>query len=96
MGKDKEMDRKEISAFLANCKASEMMAYADLGDGGTVVVADDGKKYRYSNDQLEKAEAARSEAHAPKPKPKPASKAKPPSKAKPRKKPATKTGSKPQ
>ncbi len=50
------MDRKAISAHLAGCKAADMMAYADLGDQGTVVVAPDGKKYRYSNDQLEQAE----------------------------------------
>jgi hypothetical protein len=51
-----EMNRQEISAFLANCKASEMLVYRDLGDGGTVVVASDGKKYKYSNDQLDQAE----------------------------------------
>ena len=66
------MNRQEISAFLANCKVSDMMAYADLGEGGTVVVAEDGKKYRYSNYQLDQAEVkAKAQARASKPKPKP-------------------------
>ena len=76
------MNRKEISAILANCKVSEMMGYADLGDQGTVVIAPDGRKYRYSNDQLEKAEADRSAAQAPQQRRKPRS----PSKKKPAKK----------
>ena len=84
------MDRKEISAFLANCKASEMMAYADLGDQGTVVVADDGKKYRYSNDQLDQAE---SKVKASKPKPRRPTKRKVATKT--RKKPTTKPTTKP-
>jgi hypothetical protein len=84
------MNRKAISAYIAGCEPGEFMAYADLGEKGTVVVGPDGRKFRYSNDQLKKAEADRSAAHAPKPKPKPASKSKSPSKAKPRKKPTTK------
>ena len=77
------MDRKALSAHLAGCEASEMMAYADLGDQGTVVVAPDGKKFRYSNDQLEQIELKL------KPKPKPRKKAK--KSTKPEKKPATKS-----
>jgi hypothetical protein len=76
------MNRKAISAYIAGCEPGEFMAYADLGEKGTVVVGPDGRKFRYSNDQLKKAEADRSAAHAPKPKPKPRS----PSKRKPAKK----------
>ena len=64
------MDRKAISAHLAGCKAAEMMAYADLGDQGTVVVDPDGKKFRYSSEQLEQAE----QDLKPKPKPRKAAK----------------------
>jgi hypothetical protein len=78
------MDRKALSAHLAGCEASEMMAYADLGDQGTVVVAPDGKKFRYSNEQLEKVELKL------KPKPKPRKKS-----TKPTEKPATKKSTKP-
>ncbi len=104
------MNRKAISAYIIGCEPGEFMAYADLGEKGTVVVGPDGKKYRFNNEQLDGAEAARSEAHAPKPlakaeterKPKPKPKPKSPSKAKPRnpskagtkRKPATKTGAK--
>ncbi len=49
------MERKEITAFLINCQPDEFMAYVDQGDQGTVVVGPDGKKYRFSNDQLDQA-----------------------------------------
>ena len=50
------MDRKEITAYLIGCKSDEFMAYADQAEAGTVVVGPDGKKYRFSVDQLEKTE----------------------------------------
>ena len=50
------MERKEITAFLIDCKPDDFMAYADQGEAGTVVVGPDGKKYRFSVDQLEKTE----------------------------------------
>ena len=50
------MNRQEISAFLANCEVSEMMGFCDLGDSGCVVIAPDGRKCRYTNDQLDQAE----------------------------------------
>ena len=46
------MDRKKITAYLINCNPDEFMAYADQEDLGTVVVGPDGKKFRFSNDQL--------------------------------------------
>ena len=90
------MNRKALSAHLAGCEASEMMAYADLGDQGTVVVAPDGKKFRYSNDQLEQAELELKPKSKPRKKPATLPKAETRKKsAKPAKKPATKSGSKP-
>ncbi len=93
------MNRKAISAHLAGCKAADMMAYADLGDQGTVVVAPDGKKYRYSNDQLEQAEIdlkslAKAETGS-KPRRKTKRKAATKAKVGPTKKPATKPTTKP-
>ena len=86
------MNRKALSAHLTGCEPKEFMAYADLGDQGTVVVGPDGKKFRYSNDQLEKAELKL------KPKPKPRKAAKKPAAkkvAKPAKKPEAKPEQKP-
>ena len=51
------MERKEITAMMIKCDPGEFMAYCDLADQGTVVVGPDGKKYRFSNDQLDQAEA---------------------------------------
>ena len=96
------MERKELTAFLIDCDSDEFMAYADLGESGTVVVGPDGKKFRFSNEQLKKAkklaeekimqmtlEEAAKEPAPPAPKRKPAAK----KKAAPRKKskPAPKT-----
>ena len=94
------MDRKEITGFLIDCKPNDFMAYKDYGDQGTTVVSSDGKKYRFSVEQLEKghklmseeimkltlAEAAAKEPARPAPKRKPATK----KKTTPRKKPAPK------
>ena len=51
------MDRKKLTARMIGCAPVEFMAYCDLADAGTVVVGPDGKKFRFSNDQLEQAEA---------------------------------------
>ena len=85
------MDRKKITAYLINCAPDEFMAYADQGDQGTVVVGPDGKKFRFSNDQLDQAaeEIKRKAAAA---KPKQAKKATPKKKATTKKKPAPKPG----
>ena len=60
------MDRKEITAFLIDCDQDDFMAYADLGEAGTVVVGPDGKKFRFSNEELarmkEKKDAAKAVA----------------------------------
>lgn len=82
------MDRKALSAHLTGCEPDKFMAYADLGDQGTVVVGPDGKKFRYSNEQLAAAEAKLK----PKSKPRKTAKRKPAAKksTKPAKKPATK------
>ena len=64
------MNRKDICAFLIGCEAEELMAYTDYAETGCVVLGPDGRKYRFDVDQLEKAEARRSEALTPKPKPK--------------------------
>ena len=50
------MDRKKITAYLIDCKSADIMAFADLADQGIAVVGPDGKKYRFSVDQLEKTE----------------------------------------
>ena len=50
------MDRKKLTARMIGCAPVEFMAYADQADRGTVVVGPDGKKYRFSNDQLDQAE----------------------------------------
>lgn len=103
------MNRQEISAFLANCKVSEFMAYADLGESGTVVVRPDGRKYRYSVHDLEAAElkaeatALQSElrgelrklAEPSKPKPKRTTKPKAATRKKPAEKKSTKSATKP-
>jgi len=52
------MDRKEITAFLIKCESDEFMAYADLG-ASVAVVGPDGKKYRFSNEQLEAGATAK-------------------------------------
>lgn len=66
------MDRKKITAFLIDCSPDDFMAYADLG-ASTVVVGPDGKKFRFSNEQLEAAEdKIRAKIEAEKPKRKPA------------------------
>ena len=49
------MDRKGITAFLIECQPDEFMAYADQDEKGTFVVGPDGKKYRFSNDQLDQS-----------------------------------------
>ena len=59
------MERKEITAFLINCQPDEFMAYVDQGDQGTVVVGPDGKKYRFSNDQLDQAVIEIKRKHVP-------------------------------
>jgi hypothetical protein len=46
------MDRKKITAFLIDCSPDDFMAYADLG-ASVAVVGPNGKKYRFSNEQLE-------------------------------------------
>jgi hypothetical protein len=51
------MDRKKITAMIIGCEPGEFMAYADQGEAGTVVVGPDGKKFRFSNDDLDLAEA---------------------------------------
>ena len=80
------MDRKKITAYLINCAPDEFMAYADQGDQGTVVVGPDGKKFRFSNDQLDQAVirkkekegiAAAEKVVAEEPKPEPKSEPKP-------------------
>ena len=49
------MERKEITAYIIKCQPSEFMAYKDYGNQGVTVVGPDGKKYRFSNDQLDQA-----------------------------------------
>jgi hypothetical protein len=79
MGQKKEfitMNRKEITAHLIGCESSDFMAYADLGDDGTVVVGPDGKKFRFPVAELERIDKkikAKSKS-APKPKRKAAKK----------------------
>jgi len=69
------MNRKEICAFLIKCEPNEFMAYADQAERGCVVIAPDGRKYRFENDQLEQAELeAKAKARRSKPKRKPAKK----------------------
>ena len=74
------MDRKKITAYLINCAPDEFLAYADQDDRGTVVVGPDGKKFRFTNDQLFEGEMKKREkdqvaaAAKPKPEPKPAPK----------------------
>lgn len=67
------MNRKEITQFLVDQAAGpgEMMAYKDYGDSGTVAIAHNGMKFKYSNAQLETAAAELKPEPAPKPAPKP-------------------------
>ena len=51
------MERKKLTAMMIKCDPSEFMAYCDLAELGTVVVGPDGTKYRFSNDDLDKAVA---------------------------------------
>ena len=59
------MDRKEIAALLAGCKPDEMMKFRDEGDL-VVVIAPDGRKYKYTNEQLEAAASKAASKVAPK------------------------------
>ena len=104
------MERKEITALLVECEIDEFLVYRDEAEKGTVAVGPDGKKYRFTNFQLEQAEKLReakimrmtlAEAAATKPEKKPATKKKAPAKratAKPKIKgnetPAKKAGTK--
>ena len=83
------MERKEITAYLIDCKPGEFMGYADQKEKGTVVVGPDGKKYRFSNNQLDQAAAEIKRKHvqeatsgAAADKPKPAQKKRAPAPAK--------------
>jgi hypothetical protein len=53
------MNRREITQFLVDQAAGpgEFMAYKDYGDSGTVAIAHNGMKFKYSNAQLETAAA---------------------------------------
>jgi hypothetical protein len=85
------MDRKEITAFLIDCDQDDFMAYADYGEAGTVVVGPDGKKFRFSNEELDrmKEKKAAAKAMATPKKRSPAKRAVTTSKKKPRKKEPT-------
>jgi hypothetical protein len=63
------MERKEIAALLVGCEPDQFMAYKDYGDH-VAVIAPDGKKFVYTNDQLAAAEPpAKSGTGKPAPKP---------------------------
>lgn len=49
------MERKEITALLIDAEPEEFMAYKDYGDK-VAVVGPDGKKFVFTNEQLEAAE----------------------------------------
>ena len=66
------MNRKEIAGLLAGCEPDQMLKFRDEGDLVVVITAE-GKKYKYTNEQLEAAE--------PKPEPKPKAPAKAAAKA---------------
>jgi hypothetical protein len=77
------MDRKAISAFLVGCEPKEFMVYRDEGMLGSVVVGPDGKKYRFSCEDLVAGDL---KLNPPKPKPAPKPKTKAPALPKPMKK----------
>ena len=87
------MDRKAIAGLLAGCEPDQMLKFRDEGDL-VVVIVPDGRKYKYTNAQLEAAE--------PEQEPKAVPKAKAPAKAPAKRraaarKPATKSsGTKPE
>ena len=56
------MDRKEISAFLIGCEPDQLMAFKNYGDDGVAAIGPDGKKYIYSVEFLDQAEAKRKAA----------------------------------
>ena len=77
------MDRKAIAGLLAGCEPDQMLKFRDEGDL-VVVIVPDGRKYKYTNAQLEAAE--------PKPEPKAKAAAKAPAKRRATaRKPAAKT-----
>ena len=86
------MERKEITAYLIKCQPSEFMAYKDYGNQGVTVLGPEGKKYRFSNDQLDKAEEEIKRKAAAK---KPVKKTVKRAAAKPKKQPAKKPGTAP-
>ena len=49
------MDRKAIAGLLAGCEPDQMLKFRDEGDLVVVITAE-GKKYKYTNEQLEAAE----------------------------------------
>ena len=49
------MDRKAIAGLLAGCEPDQMLKFRDEGDL-VVVIVPDGRKYKYTNAQLEAAE----------------------------------------
>ena len=84
------MDEKQIAGFLLGIDPSTFMKTRDDGEGGLVVIGPDGKKYKFTAEQLEKGRIAMEtptieEVAKPKPAPKPA--------PKPKRKPSTKQAS---
>ena len=51
------MDQKKVAAFLIDADPEECMKFRQEGDG-MVVIGPDGKKYKFSAEQLEKGEIA--------------------------------------
>jgi hypothetical protein len=96
------MEKKDIAAFLTGCQADEMMAYRDVGELGCVVVGPDGRKFKYTIEDLEhglakamvkelkEREAMKAAAKAARIEPAPRAKPKPKPRATKRKAPAKK------
>ena len=50
------MDKKLICAFLMKCEPESFMSYTDLDELGCKAVGPDGRKFIYTNEQLDLAE----------------------------------------
>jgi hypothetical protein len=66
-----EIKSIEVAAALYGCKADELMGFSEKDDGALVIIAPDGKKFRYDKVLADAQRAEMEEAAKPKPKPAP-------------------------
>lgn len=65
-----EIKSIEVAAALYGCKADELLGFSEKDDGALVIIAPDGKKFRYDKVLADAQRAEIEAASKPKPKPK--------------------------